>query len=96
MTRFYCFETEKDRGKGIHLLRFAARESVQECLGFSLFELVFGHTVGGPLKLPKKKLSSSSTESVNLFQVKRFLHCCQCLETHLILEGLVLMSLRRS
>ena len=68
MTRFYCFETEKDWGKGIHLLLFAARESVQESLGFSLFELVFGHTVGGPLKLPKEKLSSSSTESDNLLQ----------------------------
>ena len=34
---------------GIHLLLFAARESVQESLGFSPFELVFGHRVRGPL-----------------------------------------------
>ena len=30
------------------------RESVQESLGFSLFELVFGHTPRGPLKLLKE------------------------------------------
>ena len=30
MMRIYCFETEKDWDEGIHLLLFAARESVQE------------------------------------------------------------------
>ena len=50
MIRSYCFDTEKDWDEGIHLL-FAVRESVQESLGFSPFELVFGHTVRGPLKL---------------------------------------------
>ena len=68
MMRIYCFKTEKDWDKGIHLLLFAACESVQESLGFSLFELVFGHTVRGPLKLLKEKLLSSSTESINFLQ----------------------------
>ena len=68
MTSIYCFETEKDWGKGIHLLLFATRESVQESLGFSLIELVFGHTVRGPFKLLKEKSSSRSTESINLLQ----------------------------
>ena len=68
MTRIYCFKTEKDWDEGIHLLLFAACESVQESLGFSLFELVFGHTVRGPLKLLKEKLLSSSTESINFLQ----------------------------
>ena len=45
MIRFYCSDTEKDWDDGIHLLLFAVRESVQESLGFSPFELVFGHTV---------------------------------------------------
>ena len=45
MIMSYCFDTEKDWDEGIHLLFFAVRESVQESLGFSLFELVFGHTV---------------------------------------------------
>ena len=47
---------------------FAVRESVQESLGFSPFELVFGHTVKGPLKLLKEKFISSSNESLNLLQ----------------------------
>ena len=69
MMRIYCFETEKDWDEGIHLLLFAARESVQESLGFSPFELVFGHTVRGPLKLLKEKLlQSSNNESINLLQ----------------------------
>lgn len=68
MMRVYCFQTEKDWDEGIHLLLFAARESVQESLGFSPFELVFGHIVRGPLKLLKEKLLSSSSESINLLQ----------------------------
>ena len=47
--RSYSFDTEKDWDDGIHLLLFAVRESVQESLGFSHFELVFGHSVRGPL-----------------------------------------------
>ena len=39
--RSYCFDTEKDWDEGIHLFLFAVRESVQECLGFNPFELVF-------------------------------------------------------
>ena len=68
MMRIYCFQTEKDWDEGIHLLLFAARESVQESLGFSPFELVFGHTVRGPLKLVKEKLLSGGSESINLLQ----------------------------
>ena len=44
-------DMEKDWDEGIHLLLFAVRESVQESLGFSPFELVIGHTVRGPLKV---------------------------------------------
>ena len=61
MIRSYCFDTEKDWDEGIHLLLFAVRESVQESLGFSPFELVFGHTVRGPLKLLKKNFSQMMT-----------------------------------
>ena len=59
---------EHDEDEGIHLLLFAARESVQESLGFSPFELVFGHTVRGPLKLLKDKFLSSESHSNNLLQ----------------------------
>ncbi|CAB3980524.1 Retrovirus-related Pol poly, partial [Paramuricea clavata] len=68
MMRTYCLETEKDWDDGVHLLLFAARESVQESLGFSPFELVFGHTVRGPLNLLKEKLLSASGNSLDLSQ----------------------------
>ena len=68
MIRSYCFDTEKDWDEGIHLLLFAVRESVQESIGFSPFELVFGHTVHGPLKLLKEKFLSDDDRSLNLLQ----------------------------
>ena len=58
MIRSYCFDTENDWDESIHLLLFAVRESVQESRGFSPFELVFGHTVRGPLKLLKEEFLS--------------------------------------
>ncbi len=67
MIKTYCFDTEKCWDKGIHLLLFAARESVQESLGFSPFELVFGHTVRGPLKLFKEMFLSDGNDCLNLF-----------------------------
>ena len=45
---------------------FAVRESVQESLGFSPFELVFGHSVRGPLKLLKENWLSENTENLNM------------------------------
>ena len=54
MIRAYCFQYEKQWDQGIHLLLFAVREAVQESLGFSPFELVFGRTVHGPLKVLKE------------------------------------------
>ena len=68
MIRTYCFGSEKDWDEGIHLLLFAARESVQESLGFSPFELVFGHQVRGPLKLLKEKFISDNHADSNLLQ----------------------------
>ncbi len=45
MMKIYCQEHDKDWDEGIHLLLFAARDPVQESLGFSPFELVFGHSI---------------------------------------------------
>ena len=56
MIRSYCFDTNSDWDEGVNLLLFAFRESVQESLGFSPIELLFGHTVRGPLKLFKENL----------------------------------------
>ena len=68
MIRSYCFDTEKDWDEGIHFLLFAVRESVQESLGFSPFELGFGHSVRGPLKLLKEKFLSNDETPLNLLQ----------------------------
>ena len=45
MLRAYCANNDKDWDEGVHLVLFAAREVVQESLGFSPFQLVFGHMV---------------------------------------------------
>ena len=66
MIRSYCFDTEKDWDEDIHLLLFAVRESAQESLGFSPFELLFGHTVCGPLKLLKEKFLPQEDTPLNL------------------------------
>ena len=54
MLRAYCIEQGKDWDEGVHLVLFASREAVQESLGFSPFELLFGRTVRGPLKVLKE------------------------------------------
>ena len=41
MIKMYCIENRRDWDEGIHLLFFPVRESFQESLGFSPFELVF-------------------------------------------------------
>ena len=45
---------------------FAAREAVQEALGFSPFELVFGQRVRGPLKMLKEAWLSDDDPPVGL------------------------------
>lgn len=53
MLRAFCLEFQKDWDEGVPMVMFAVREVVQESLGFRPAELVFGHTVRGPLKLIK-------------------------------------------
>ena len=68
MMRSYCLENQKDWDEGIPLLMFAARESIQETLGFSPFELVFGHAVRGPLKMLKESWLSVNEDPVSLLE----------------------------
>jgi hypothetical protein len=51
----FCFDSHKDWDNGVGMLLFAVREIFQESLGFSPFELFFGHSMGGPLKNLKDK-----------------------------------------
>ena len=88
MIRSYGFDTEKDWDEGIHLLIFAVRESVQESLGFSPFELVFSHTVRGPLKLLKEKFLSQEDTPLNLLRYvsdfrSRLLTACEAAKSNL-------------
>ncbi len=55
MLRKYCVESNREWDEGLPLLLFAFRETIQESLGFSPAELVFGHTVRGPLRLLREK-----------------------------------------
>ena len=60
MLHKYCFETGKDWDEGVPLVLFAIREAKQESLGFSPAELVFGHTVGGPMKVLKEQFMATA------------------------------------
>ena len=62
MLRCYCLEFKKDWDEGVHLLMFAARESAKEALGFSPFELAFGHRVRDPLKTLKETWLSDNDD----------------------------------
>lgn len=72
MIRTYCLENERDWDEGVHLLLFAARESVQESTGFSPFELVFGHQVRGPLSLFSEQWSNHDSNISLLDYVSKF------------------------
>ncbi|KAL3979168.1 gamma-glutamyltranspeptidase / glutathione hydrolase / leukotriene-C4 hydrolase [Sarotherodon galilaeus] len=63
MMRKFCLESGREWDEGLPLLLLAVRESVQECTGFSPAELVFGHTVRGPLRLLKEKYLSDTAIS---------------------------------
>ena len=83
MMRKYCLESNKEWDEGLPLLLFAVHETLQESLGFSLCDLVFGHTVCGPFRLLKEKWLSESpkTEHNVLDYVSSFCeplnHACQ-------------------
>ena len=71
MIRKYCYENDQDWDEGLPLLLFAMRESPQESLGCSPFELVYGRKVRGPLKVIKDKLIG--TPSSKLMSVTTYL-----------------------
>uniref|UniRef100_A0A674NL88 Gypsy retrotransposon integrase-like protein 1 n=1 Tax=Takifugu rubripes TaxID=31033 RepID=A0A674NL88_TAKRU len=62
MLRTFCLEFQRDWDEGVHLQMFAIREVVQESLGFSPAELVFGHHVRGPLRLLREEWLDKGTE----------------------------------
>ena len=53
MLRAYCVDNKNNWDECIPFSMFAVCDTVQETLGFTPFELVFGHEVRGPLKALK-------------------------------------------
>ena len=72
MLKKYCLEHEKDWDEGVHFALFAARNAVQDSLGFSPFELIFGHSVKGPMNLLKEKWLAENTQNNLLDYVSDF------------------------
>ncbi|KAL1250687.1 hypothetical protein QQF64_018483 [Cirrhinus molitorella] len=68
MLRKYCMQTGNEWDDGIPMLMFAIRESVQESLGFSPAELVFGHQVRGPLKVLKDQILEEDSLKMNVLE----------------------------
>lgn len=67
MLRKFCSGSNREWDEGLPLLMFAVRETVQESLGFSPADLVFGHTVRGPLRLLREKwLADPASQSRNI------------------------------
>ena len=58
LLRAYCTELKVDWEEGLPWLLLAAREVVQESTGFSPNELVFAHTVRGPLTIVSEQWKS--------------------------------------
>jgi transposase InsO family protein len=62
MMRTYSI-TNPQWDEGVPLLLFAARDAVQESLGFPPFQLVIGRSVRGPLKLIKEMWTNDVPQS---------------------------------
>ncbi len=68
MMRAYCTEGGKDWADVLPLLLFAVRGTKRESLGFSPAELVFSHTVRGPLKLLSEQFLNKNSPLVSTFK----------------------------
>ena len=62
MLRRMCSEKPKDWDRYIGPLLFAYREVKQESLGYAPFELLYGRTVRGPMRIFRELLTSESVE----------------------------------
>ncbi len=71
MIRTYCYEEQKEWDEGVPMLLFAVRESVQQSLGFSPFELLYGREVRGPLKVLKEHWLTEDESNNLLDQVAK-------------------------
>lgn len=90
----HCHWSQKAWEDGLPFALFAAREGVQESLGFSLAELVFGHEVRGPLKVLKEHLVTPRKEVAHIPQYVARLKDCLQLACSLAKEALASSQVR--
>lgn len=89
MLRKFCTESNREWDEGLPMLLFAVRETPQESLGYSPADLVFGHTVRGPLRLLREKwLADKPGPEVNILDYvssfrERLHHACELARTSL-------------
>ena len=72
MLRKFCLANSSSWDTFIPFLLFCTRDTVQESLGFSPFQLVFGHRVRGPLSVLKSQCLSESQVPNLLERVESF------------------------
>ncbi|XP_050730790.1 protein NYNRIN-like [Eriocheir sinensis] len=61
LLRKFCHDQDQEWDEALPFVLFAIRETPNESLGVSPFELLFGHKVRGPLKIIKDQLLSDTT-----------------------------------
>ena len=64
MLRAHSIERQNDWDKELPFILFGIRDSVQESLGYSPFELVYGFELRNPLKITKEQWEDPRTETV--------------------------------
>ena len=74
LLRAYCTEIGRDWEEGLPWLMLSAREVVQESTGFSPNDLVFGHTVRGPLAVLRDDLAEVDPPKNLIEYVNGFRH----------------------
>ena len=84
MLRRMCAERQKDWDRYLPALLFAVREVPQESLGFSLFELLYGRNVCGPIAILRELWTDivedkevRSTYDYAIILRKRLKHTCE-------------------
>lgn len=64
MLRKYCLNFEREWDEGVPFLLFAVRDTIEESLGFCPADLVFGHTMRGPLKIYQEMMLNEQESPV--------------------------------
>lgn len=64
LLRKFCHERDQEWDEALPYMLFAIRETPNESLGISPFELLYGRKVRGPLRLIKDKLLNTSSQKL--------------------------------